>query len=227
VREARGGFAGQLLAHPDGLGLALAAACLSGLLSRSWRAVALALFAALVAAGTLDPQQIAVLTQSGLRWGLWMQPFGAAALAVAALVHLRGDPPLPRLTDLGLAALLTTLLLGGPDLGLGPAPFGLPHAAAVAAGLIAWLGKLARRRLGSAPPAQADPGWLARLVLPLAAAQILAGTLRWPRCGRERSAGGAMLPRRLAPGRSFFPFDLLAWPDPEAWNVGLPGERGC
>lgn len=177
--EARGGFAGQLLAHPDGLGLALAAACLSGLVIRTWRALALALFAALVAAGTLDPR-ISVLAQSGLRWGLWMQPFGAAALAVAALLHLRGDPPLPRLTSIGLAALLTTLLLGGPDLGLGPAPFGLPHAAAVAAGLVAWLGKLlvvdwALRRLATRPTP--TPGWLARLVVPLAAAQILAGTL--------------------------------------------------
>ena len=182
--ETRGGFAGPLIAHPDGLALALAAACLSGLALRSWRVLALALFAALVAAGTLDPR-IAVQDQSGLRWGLWMQPFGAAALAVAALLHLRGDLPLPRLTTLGLAALLTTLLLGGPDLGLGPAPLGLPHAAVVAAGLVAWLGKLlvvawALRRLAARPTR--TPEWLARLVVPLAAAQILASTLssRWP-----------------------------------------------
>ena len=165
--DGRGGVALQLLAHPDALGLALAAACLAGLYVASWRAVALALFAALVAAGSLDPQQI-VHTQAGLRWGVVMQPLGSAALAVAALVHVRSDPPLPRLAILGLAALLTTLLLGGPDLGR----FGLPHAAAIAAGVIAWLGKLALvawglRRL----PA---PTWLARLVLPLAAAQILA-----------------------------------------------------
>jgi hypothetical protein len=165
--DGRGGVALQLLAHPDALGLALAAACLAGLHVASWRAVALALFAALVAHASLDPQQI-VHTQAGLRWGVLMQPLGSAALAVAALVHVRSDPPLPRLATLGLAALLTTLLLGGSDLGR----IGLPHAAAVAIGVIAWLGKLALiawglRRL----PA---PTWLARLVLPLSAAQLLA-----------------------------------------------------
>lgn len=164
--DGRGGFAVQLLVHPDALGLALAAASVAGMFVASWRGLALALFAALVAAGSLDPQ-IVLHTQAGLRWGLWMQPLGAAALAIAALVHVRSDPPLPGLARLGLAALSTTLLLGGPDLPL-PA---LPHAATFAAGLLVWLGKLAvvawgLRRLPAAP-------WLARLVIPLAAAQIL------------------------------------------------------
>lgn len=179
----RGGFAGQLLVHPDGLGLALAAICLSGLPAAgppasapAWRALALALFAALVAAGSLDPQ-IAVHTQAGLRWGLWMQPLGAAALTVAALVLVRSGPPLPRLVALGLAALLTTLLLGGPDLGL--ASPGLPGLATAAAGLCAWLGKLllVAWALRRAAEARGFRPWLARLVVPLAAAQLLATVL--------------------------------------------------
>jgi hypothetical protein len=64
--------------------------------------------------------------------------------------------------------LLTTLVLGGPDL---PLPAGLPHAAALAAGLGAWLGKLGLVYLGLRRlPA---PTWLPRLVLPLAISQIL------------------------------------------------------
>lgn len=173
--DGRGGFAVQLLAHPDALGLALAVTCLSGLFgpsTKTWRGLALALFAALVALGSLDPQ-VAVHTQAGLRWGLWVQPLGAAALTIAALVHIHRDPS--RLGAIGLAALLTTLALGGPDLGLS----GLPHAASVAAGLAAWLGKLALVAWGLRRLSASDrpPAWLARLVLPLAAAQILASVL--------------------------------------------------
>lgn len=175
--DGRGGSAVQLLAHPDALGLPLAALLLAGFVGGvpGWRACALALFAALVAAASLDPQAV-IAAQSGLRWGLWVHPLGAAALAAAALVHVRSAPDLPRLTALGLAALLVTLLFGGPD----PIPdlaARLPHAAALSAGIGLWLAKLgltavALRRL----PA---PGWLGRLVLPLAAMQVLVTAGDW------------------------------------------------
>jgi hypothetical protein len=183
--DGRGGSAVQLLAHPDALGLPLVALLLAGHVGglAGSRVCALALFAALVAAGSLDPQAV-IAAQTGMRWGLWLHPLGAAALAVGALVHVRGAPGLPRLAAVGLAALLVTLLLGGPDL---PIPFmaGLPHAAALAAGIGTWLAKLgltawALRRL----PA---PAWLGRLVVPLAALQVLV------------TAGGHILRSAAAP----------------------------
>lgn len=166
--DGRGGAAVLLVPHPDALGLPLAAFLLAGFVgSPGWRACALALFAVLVAVGSLDPHA-AIASQSGLRWGLWVHPLGAAALFTAALVHTAGQPPpLRRLAGLGLAALLVTLVLGGPDI---PLPR-WPHAAALAAEIGAWFGKLglvfwALQRL----PA---PAWLPRLVVPLAALQLV------------------------------------------------------
>jgi hypothetical protein len=164
----RGGLPLQLVDHPDALGLALAvllAAAISSADAGRVLALAVALMAALVGAGSLDPQVI-LAGQAGLRWGLWVQPFAAAALAVAALLAV--PRPAPRLVAVGHAALLTTLLLGGSDL---PGLAGLPHAAAAVAGIGAWALKVVLvawllRRI----PA---PRWLAAAVLPLALAQIL------------------------------------------------------
>lgn len=182
--DGRGGFAVQLLAHPDALGVPLAALLLAGSAGpRTWRACALALFAALVAFASLDPNAV-IAAQAGLRWGLWVHPLAAAALVIAAIAHVRGiasstPAALTRLTALGLAALIVTVVLGGPDV---PLPR-LPHAATLAAGIGVCLGKLglafwALQRL-------AVPVWLPRLVVPLAASQILisAGSRLWAALG--------------------------------------------
>ena len=177
--DGRGGTAAQILPHPDGLGVFLAALLFSGLgrISGGSRGggrlrlgLALAVIAAAVAGGSLDPQAL-VQAQAGLRWGLWMQPFAAAALLLAALAEVRQARAESAITawvaSIGLAALLTTLCLGGAD----PLVGGLPHAAAVAVGVGVWLAKVAaitgllhRGRL---------PANLAQAVVPLAIAQIV------------------------------------------------------
>lgn len=176
--EGRGGTSLQLLPHVDGLGLFLAALLFSGLGRISGRGslrlgLALAVLAAAFAGGSLDPQRL-VAAQAGLRWGLWMQPFAAAALILAALAEVRAARVVAPITGLvaavGLAALLTTLCLGGAD----PLVVGLPQAAAVAVGVGLWLAKVAvvavlllRGRI---------PANVVHAVIPLAIAQIVLST---------------------------------------------------
>jgi len=176
--DGRGGVPVQLWPHPEGLGLVLVALLFTSLgrisadtdaLRRSL-GLAIAVLA-LVLGGSLDPQA-AVQAQAGLRWGLWMQPFAAAALVIAAAAEVQvtraRDPVAGRVAALGLAALLTTLCLAGADL---PARPGLPHASVVALGLALWLAKVTGVAwlLGRA----AVPTWVRRAVVPLAIVQIL------------------------------------------------------
>ncbi len=174
--DGRGGASLQMLAHADGLGLYLAVLlftatrAISSVVLRPRLALALAVLVLAFAGGSLDPQAL-VAAQSGLRWGLWVQPFAAAGLTLAALAEVaaaRVDPLATRFCALGLAALLTTLCLGGADL---PRIIALPHAAVLGLGLAAWLIKvgflawlLLRARL---PPRAA---WL---VVPLLLAQMV------------------------------------------------------
>lgn len=186
--DGRGGFSLQLLPHSEGLGLMLALVLvagfgrISGRLYDLRRALALgfALMLAALASGSLDPQRL-VQAQAGLRWGLWMQPFAAAALIITARLAIeeaRAASPLAvRVTATGLAALLTTLLLGGPDW---PAVQGLPHAAAIAGGLAVWslkVGLLAWPLTGLKPEGRLAPA-LVWAVAPLALAQILVSVWR-------------------------------------------------
>ena len=150
--DGRGGASLQMLPHADGLGLYVAVllfTVLDGIstaaLSRRL-ALALAVLAMALAARSLDPQ-VLVDAQASARWGLWMQPFAAAALLLTALTELaaaRAHGPLAtRLSALGLAVLVTTLCLGGADLpGTQPLTAGLPHAAGLGLGLIVWLIKV-------------------------------------------------------------------------------------
>ena len=132
---------------------------------------------ALVLGESLDPNA-AVQAQAGLRWGLWMQPFAAAALAVAAVVEVQAtrahSPVAGRVAAIGLAALLTTLCLGGAD--LPQQVLSLPHAAAVALGAALWLAKVTALTwlLGRARV----PAWARRAIVPLAIAQILLVVVR-------------------------------------------------
>lgn len=152
--EGRGGTPLQMLPHADGLGLLLALLLFTALpgVDRISAAVlwsrltlALAILAAVLTTGSLDPQVI-VTAQTGLRWGLWVQPFAAAALALAALSEVAAarahSPFAARAAAFGLAALLTTLHLGGADLPLTSAAPGLPHIAAVGLAVVAWLAKV-------------------------------------------------------------------------------------
>lgn len=174
--DGRGGTSLQMLAHADGLGLYLAVLlftatrAISSAVLRPRLALALALLVLAFASGNLDPQ-VLVAGQSGLRWGLWVQPFAAAGLTLAALAEVaaaRVDPLAARFCALGLAALLTTLCLGGSDL---PGLIHLPHAAGLGLGLAAWLikvGLLAWLLLRVRLPRRA--AWL---VVPLLLAQLL------------------------------------------------------
>ena len=176
--DGRGGEPLQLWPHPDGLGLVLVALLFAalgrisgdtGALRRSL-GLALALLA-LMLGGNLDPQTV-VQAQADLRWGVWMQPFAAAALVIAAAAEVQAtravDAVAGRIAAVGLAALLTTLCLAGADLPVRP---GLPHAAVVALGIVLWLAKVTGVAwlLGRA----AVPTWLRRAVVPLAIVQIL------------------------------------------------------
>ena len=176
--EGRGGEPLQLWPHPEGLGLVLVALLfaslgrISGDTGALRRSLGLALAVlALVLGGSLDPQTV-VQAQTGLRWGLWMQPFAAAALMIAAAAEVQAtrarDAVAGRVAAVGLAALLTTLCLAGADL---PARPGLPHAAVVALGFALWLAKVTGVAwlLGRA----AVPTWVCRAVVPLAIVQIL------------------------------------------------------
>ncbi len=182
--DGRGGVSSQIWPHPDGLGLVLAALLFTALgrisedpaaLRRSL-GLGLALVA-LVLGESLDPNA-AVQAQAGLRWGLWMQPFAAAALAVAAVVEVQAtrahSPVAGRVAAIGLAALLTTLCLGGAD--LPQQVLSLPHAAAVALGAALWLAKVTALTwlLGRARV----PAWARRAIVPLAIAQILLVVVR-------------------------------------------------
>jgi len=179
--DGRGGVPLQLWPMPDGLGLLLAVSLFCaleristdpGALRRSL-GLGLALLAFMLG-GSLDPQTL-VQAQAGLRWGLWMQPLASAALAIAAMAEVEATRAHSRLTGavaaVGLAALWTTLCLGGADL---PAQvLSLPHAAAVALGLVSWLAKvLASAWLLTRLRA---PAWARRAVLPLVLGQILLG----------------------------------------------------
>lgn len=148
--DGRGGTSLQMLAHADGLGLWLAVLLFAAARGISTAALgrklglALAVLALTLGPGSLDPQAL-VDAQSGLRWGLWVQPFAAAAFALVALAEVtaeRTQPPLAgRLTALGLAVLFTTLCLGGAA--LPGVTASLPHAAAIGLGLLCWLLKVA------------------------------------------------------------------------------------
>ncbi len=177
--DGRGGVPLQLWPHPEGLGLVLVALLFAGLgrisgdpgaLRRSL-GLALALLA-LVFGASLDPQA-AVQVQAGLRWGLWMQPFAAAALMIAAAAEVQAtrsrDAVAGRVAALGLAALCTTLCLGGADLpGFAPS---WPHAAVVALGIATWLAKIAG--VAWLLARVTVPTWARRTVVPLAIVQIL------------------------------------------------------
>ncbi|HEY0137178.1 MAG TPA: hypothetical protein VGB85_24005 [Nannocystis sp.] len=182
--DGRGGVPLQIWPHPDGLGLVIVAFLFAALgrisddpaaLRRSL-GLALALVA-LVLGRSLDPQA-AVQAQAGLRWGLWMQPFAAAALAIAAVLEVQAarahSPVAGRVAAIGLAALVTTLCLGGAD--LPRQALSLPHAAAVSLGLALWLAEVTALTwlLGRARA----PAWARRAVVPLAIAQILLVVLR-------------------------------------------------
>jgi hypothetical protein len=182
--DGRGGVPLQIWPHPDGLGLVLVAVLFAALgrisddpaaLRRSL-GLALALVA-LVLGGSLDPRA-AVQAQAGLRWGLWMQPFAATALAIAAMLEVeaarvprprrracRGDRPrshaghpVPRRSRSAAQAL------------------SLPHVAAVTLGLALWIAEVTALTwlLGRARA----PAWARRAVVPLAIAQILLMVLR-------------------------------------------------
>lgn len=148
--DGRGGASLQMLAHADGLGLWLAVLLFTAARGISTSALgrklglALAVLALTLPHGSLDPRAL-VEAQSGLRWGLWVQPFAAAALALVALAEVTADrshaPLAGRVAALGLAAVFTTLCLGGPALPGFAAS--LPHAAAVGLGLLLWLLKAA------------------------------------------------------------------------------------
>lgn len=181
--DGRGGLALQILPHPEGLGLVLALVLFAGLgrISggaddlRRMLALALALVVVALAGGSLDPQTL-LEAQAGLRWGLWMQPFALALLAVAAALEVRAaravSPRVARVAALGLAALLTALGLGGPDF---PGVEELPHAAGIAAGVAVWSTKVAvvAWLLTRVPLSARSASVLAWSLLPLALAQIL------------------------------------------------------
>lgn len=147
--DGRGGIALQMLPHPEGLGLLIA--LLLFLATRSTGrpddlhrplVLALVLFAAATAGGSLDPL-VLMQAQHDLHWGLWQQPLGALALLLAGLGEVQAArssaPRTARIAAFGLAAVFTTLCLGGPDL---PGLLGLPHPTSIAAGLAVWTVKV-------------------------------------------------------------------------------------
>lgn len=179
--DGRGGLPLQILPHVGGLGLYIA-----GLLFLAARStatedlqrapirpitLALAVLAAATVGGGLDPQ-VLIQAQQGQRWGLWQQPLGALALIFAAVGEVHAaraiTPWTMRIAAFGLAAMITTLCLGGPDL---PGVLALPHSTSIAAGLTVWMVKtiavgflLVRTRM---------PVGFSRAITPLALAQIL------------------------------------------------------
>lgn len=181
--EGRGGIAMQMFPHSEGLGLLIALVLLLATRSTGHTddlhrplVLALALLATATAGGSLDPQ-VLMQAQHGLHWGLWQQPLGALALIVAAVGEVQtarsSAPRTARIAAFGLAAMITTLCLGGPDL---PGLLGLPHPTSIAAGLTVWTLKVAavgflllRARL---------PAGVSRAIAPLALAQILLAALQ-------------------------------------------------
>ncbi len=180
--EGRGGIALQMFPHAEGLGLWIALLLFLATRSTAGQTddlhrpllLALALLAA-AAGGSLDPQ-VLMQAQHGLHWGLWQQPLGALALIFAALGEVRAArsiaPRIARFAAFGLATMITTLYLGGPDF---PGLLGLPHPTSIAAGLTVWTLKvtavaflLVRARV---------PVAITWAIVPLALAQILLATL--------------------------------------------------
>ncbi len=188
--DGRGGIALQLLPHAEGLGLLvglvlfvgtrpIASGTAVGDADDLHRALTLALVLVALASagGSLDPQ-VLMQAQQGLHWGLWQQPLGALALIFAALFEVQAarrgaslSTPWPaRITAIGLAAMITTLCLGGPDL---PGMLALPHATSIAAGITVWLLKVAA--VASLLLRIRPPMGISRVVVPLAIGQILLG----------------------------------------------------
>ena len=188
--DGRGGIALQLLPHAEGLGLLIGLVLFVGTRSiasgtvvgeaddlRRALTLALVLIASGTAGGSLDPQ-VLMQAQQGLHWGLWQQPLSALALIFAALFEVQAarrgassSSPWPaRITAIGLAAMITTLCLGGPDL---PGMLALPHATSIAAGLTVWLLKVAA--VASLLLRIRPPMGISRVVVPLAIGQILLG----------------------------------------------------
>lgn len=177
--EGRGGIALQMFPHPEGLGLPTA--LLLFLAARSTDdlhrplVLALTLLTAAIAGGSLDPQ-VLMQAQQGLHWGLWQQPLGALALLLAALGEVRAlrssAPRTALVAAFGLAAVITTLCLGGPDL---PGLLELPHSTSIAAGITVWMLKVAA--VGSLLVRVRLPAGISRAIVPLALAQILLSAL--------------------------------------------------
>lgn len=168
--DGRGGTPLQMLVHTDGLGLYLAVLLFGatrGISTVAWPRLGLALVVLVMvfSSGSLDPQAV-VDAQSGLRWGLWVQPFTSAALALAAITEvsaLRAHPLAARLTAIALATLFTTLCLGGSEW---PGQPSMPHVAGLGLGLAAWLLKVAFFTwffLRLRPPGR--PVWIVALLL--------------------------------------------------------------
>lgn len=173
--DGRGGTSLQMLSHTDGLGLYLAVllCCATrGISSLRWALLGLALVVLVMAfaSGSFDPRAV-VYAQSGLRWGLWVQPFATAALALTAIAEVaaaRAQPQAAWLTALGLATLFTTLCLGGAEW---PGRTSMPHAAGLGLDLAVWLLKVSFLTwffLRLRPPAHAT--WS---ILPLLLMQLL------------------------------------------------------
>lgn len=179
--DGRGGIPLQILPQVGGLGLYIAgllflAAC-STTIEDLPRApirpitLALAVLALATAGGGLD-LQVLMQAQQDLRWGLWQQPLGALALLFAAVAEVQSvraiSPWTTRIAAFGLAAMITTLCLGGPDM---PGVLALPHSTSIAAGLTVWMVKtiavgylLVRTRM---------PAGFSWAITPLALAQLL------------------------------------------------------
>jgi hypothetical protein len=179
--DGRGGIALQLLPHAEGLGLLIAVVLFMGTRSTARTddlqfGLALTLVAFATASGSLDPQ-VLIEAQQGLHWGLWQHPLSALALIVAASREVH-RPTLERASDsalwtariaaLGLAAVITMLCLGGPDL---PGVLALPHTTSIAAGFAVWTLKVAAVAfllLRVRPPMG-----ISRVIVPLAIGQLL------------------------------------------------------
>lgn len=182
--DGRGGIALQMIPHPEGLGLLIALLLFLAVRSTPDRTgdlrrplvLALALLAAATTGGSLDPQ-VLMQAQHGLHWGLWQQPLGALALIFAALGEVQAagssGPRTARIAAIGLAAMITTLCLGGPDL---PGLLGLPHPTSIVAGLTVWTLKVAA--VGFLLVRARLPAGISRAIVPLALAQILLTALQ-------------------------------------------------
>jgi hypothetical protein len=141
-----------MLPHADGLGLYLAVllfAVLDGISTAAMSrrlALALAVLAMALAAGSLDPQVLvdAQARPAGACGCNHSPPPPSSSRRLAEVAAARAHGPLAaRLSALGLAALFTTLCLGGPDLPGTQVTAGLPHAAGLGLGLAVWLIKVA------------------------------------------------------------------------------------